>query len=450
MRKLLAVGAAALGLIGLSIVPARPLPQAAGGGPDPGDREARRPLPAAALSVRLLLGVGDAEPMPWGGRVAVDRGEVLGLEGWRLRPGSGAGVTGPDSWRTRSLVLRKAAAKAKGAAGPAVKKKRAGLAKKAGGAGAAAGPAVTPAGVIVRLKAPADATLTVTTDQGEVRIPLADLVPGAPRHYLDRRIEAQLVPTHAPLVTGDEQEDYPAAAPDGRAGAWVAYLAHRPRGPETYPRIEEEPADFRAFVPSGGGDQVRLLHFNGTEVDQELDVTPAGIDAWRPAVARDGPGQVLVVWSEPRDGNWDLDARRYRAADRSWAGDAQRLTSDPGADADVALASAPDGRAWMAWQAWRAGQADILLAPADGAAGAVNVSRHPADDWSPSLAIDASGRPLVAFDSYRAGNYDVLLFRGGDGRADLVAVADSAKFEARPSLAVDARGRAWVAYEERA
>src|SRR5262245_36095832 len=44
-----------------------------------------RELDFDAVAVRLLLGVGDTEPDTWGGSVEVDKGEVVGLEGWRFR-----------------------------------------------------------------------------------------------------------------------------------------------------------------------------------------------------------------------------------------------------------------------------------------------------------------------------------------------------------------------------
>ena len=180
-----------------------------------------------------------------------------------------------------------------------------------------------------------------------------------------------------------------------------------------------------------------------------FDVTDAGLDVWRPAVAREGATGVVVVWSEFRDGNWDLYARHLNTASGAWSGKPQRLTNDPGADTDAVLATGAEGVVWMAWQAWRNGQADILLAPVDDLSRTVNVSDHPADDWSPSLAIGPQGRRSVAFDSYRNGSYDVLLYRGGDGNKRLTTVAGSTRFEVRPSLAIDAQGRTWVAYEER-
>jgi hypothetical protein len=448
--RLLLVVASSL-LVTLGVVLARPAPQEGGQAQatTPATSEPLRELPDGATAIRLLLGVGDAEVRDWSGRVSVAPGEVVGVEGWRLRGGA---VTGRDSWRAQSLVLRKAATKkaALGGAGAVAKKKGAAAKKKAAGAGGQAGALHGPTGVIVHVKAGPDAVLVVATGQGEARIPLGEVLSGGPRRYLDGRIEAQAVPVHAPLALGpDLQEDLPAAASDGKDGAWVAYLAHAPRGPVAAAPLTEPPASFKGFIPSGGGDQVRLAHFDGRRVVANLEVTGPGRDAWRPAVAARPDGTVAVVWSENIEGNWDLYTRTYNPAAGTWTGPA-RLTTDPGADTDPALATDAKGRILIAWQAWRDGEADILAGTLDpgGRLQAANISKSPANDWHPAIAAGMDGELVVAFDSYRNGNYDVFLYESGSPDR-LVAVTDSTRFEARPTLGVDRQGRAWVAYEER-
>src|SRR5206468_2641647 len=119
-------------------------------------------------------------------------------------------------------------------------------------------------------------------------------------------------------------------------------------------------------------------------------------------------------------------------AKHSWT-DVQRLTTNPGPDASVVLATAPDGTVWTAWQAWIDGQADILLAPVQDARSPVHVSNTPANEWSPALAVDRTGRLHVAFDSYAQGHYDVVLRSGATLGAlgPPVVVAGSPEFQAR-------------------
>src|SRR3982751_560252 len=85
------------------------------------DDAPRPPLDPGVTSVRLLLGVGDRQPQTWSGRVTVDKGEVVGVEGWRFRAGDS--VTGKDAWEAKSLLIRKPAAGKKAAPKPAAVRK---------------------------------------------------------------------------------------------------------------------------------------------------------------------------------------------------------------------------------------------------------------------------------------------------------------------------------------
>jgi hypothetical protein len=428
LPRFLAAGLTTVCLLGASVVLAQ----------KDETKPAARPLDPSVFAVRLVLGQGDQASRSWNGRVKVDRGEVVGVEGWRFRKGDL--VTGRDSWEAKTRTIRKAAPKKQQAA-----------AKKAVGGPSTFGPTFTPNGVVVSLKAPEDAALTVETEQGTFDVKLADLASGAPKSYLDGKAAAQRVPPTSPLVEGPEQEDFPAAVADGQGGAWVVYVSHKPRGDEVSTALAAPPKSFAAFAPTGGGDQVKLAHLANGRVVETQDVTEEGRDVWRPAVAMDGRGVVVVVWSENRASNFDMYERRYDPAGRTWA-EEKRITTAAGADADVVLAKGQTGAVWMAWQSWEDGRAHIRLGAVDGERTVSRrVSEGKGNEWSPSIAIDAKGSIYVAYDTYEAGNYDVHLRRcGPDGApGESFVIASSPRYEARPSVAVDPRGRVWVAYEER-
>jgi hypothetical protein len=440
-RRAAATALTLIGMLGISVVWARYEP--ADGADD------RRPLDPDVISVRLLLGVGDRTVQPWNGKVSIDRGEVVAIDGYRFRAGDK--LEGRTAWEADSHLIRKNVP-AKVAAAKAARKKAVPKAVMKGPS--TLGPEVVPNGVVLDLKAPGDAILSVDTEQGRFQVPLAELSDGAPHRYLDRRVEAQRVPPRAPLAEGPDPEDFPAAAADPKGGAWVAYVVHKPRGPEVLESFTERPRNLADFAPEGGGDQVRLLRFAGGKAGEPLDVTGPGLDVWRPSVAVDGEGKVVVAWSQNESGNWDIYRRTYDPDRSSWS-EVKRLTTTPGTDTDIVLASHPKLGVWMAWQSWRDGQADIYLGAIEGAEGEMpyRVSRTPASEWSPALAIGADGHAFIAFDTYRAGNYDVVLHEvaltAGHGEGREITIADSDRYEARPVVAVDPRGRAWVAYEER-
>jgi hypothetical protein len=455
MKRILSAGSALLTTAATVIGLAWSALGVAGSAAFPAQREAAAPeaklLDPDSVAIQLVMGLGDAAPTDWGGRVSVDKGQVVAVEGVRFRAGDG--VTGKDSWKAISRLVRKPAAPAKTAA------KALPTLKTVGGP-STYGPEVTANAVIITLKDAAGATLTAETAQGRFALPVDRLADGALVTLLNGRVRAQRIFPHGALLEARAQQDFPAAAADASApGAWVVYVEHESRGPELLPALFQRPDNFAEYVPTGGGDQVRLLHFSlerslGRADGALIDVTEAGRDVWRPAVTALRDGTLFVAWTEKRSENWDIYGRRYDPKTRL-LGPEERLTAQPGSDTDAVLATAGDGTVWMAWQSWIGGQADIMLAPvaAAGTPGTppLRISETPANEWAPSIAADASGRVHVAFDSYASGNYDVLLrTREADGTlGQTVTVAGSAAFEARPSVAVDSRGRVWVAYEER-
>ncbi len=441
IRRLFAVLASLLVVLGVSASMAQRAAEEAG----------PRPLDSSVVAIRLLLGVGDDSPLDWSGRVSVDKGEVVAVEGVRFRDGDL--IAGRDSWQARSRLIRKAAGK-KAAA------KQADLPKAVGGP-STFGANVSPNGIVVSLKGIEGATLAVETAQGKFDLSVDRLADGSAVSLLDNRVRVQRVFPHTPLIEAAGQQDFPAAAPDtsdGGSGAWLVYVNHEPRGPEMLPALTEQPKSFDEYMPRGGGDQVRLIHYGFKGglggPGAPIDVTEPGRDVWRPAVASAGDGSILVVWTEKRDDNWDLFGRRYDPRNSSFSPE-RRLTDAPGPDTDGVLATAADGTIWMAWQSWNDGQADILLVPIGGdgrlSRAPVKMGDSPANEWAPSIATDKSGRVHVAFDSYQVGNHDVMLrTREPDGMiGPATAVAGTSSFEVRPSMAVDPRGRVWVAYEER-
>ena len=149
-----------------------------------------------------------------------------------------------------------------------------------------------------------------------------------------------------------------------------------------------------------------------------MPVTDGGLDLWRPAVAVDGRGDVVVVWAQQTDGNWDLYRRSYTPAKgdgaRPWS-EIVRLTDDPGADFHAVAATDASGTVWVAWQAWRRRQLrDPRHVAGRGRPAAVALVQS-RQRLEPDHRRHGKGNVFVAWDTYEQGNYDVRLRAAADG-----------------------------------
>ena len=429
-RRILLGGVVAVIMLGLVVALSGPDPHAAapsGHAAAPPKPPRKRPpdrgplaMKTDLISLEISLGLKDKEQVLWQGAVQLSEGRVAQLE--LMRGGVKSKIDGANF-----AVLARRQMKN-----------------------------LLPPMLRATLDAPPGATVTVKTNFGAFSVKLADLPIGAPRSFLDGQAEIERQAAALRLTGPQTEDDFPALAkgPDGTI--WLAYVEYLPGEPYVLERILA--GDFDALVPAGHGDRVRLVRFDGATWSAPMDVTDGGLDVWRPTVAVDGQGAVVVAWAQQVDGDWEIFTRRYTPPGQgggpgAWSA-VTRLTKAPGADFHVVAATDAGGVVWLAWQAWRDGNFDILLAAlADGhpwqAPRRVSASR--ANDWGPAIAADGKGRVYVAWDTYDRGNYDVLL-RTIDPQdkppAEPVAVANTARFEARPHLVADAAGRVWIAYEE--
>ena len=313
-------------------------------------------------------------------------------------------------------------------------------------AGGGRSPRILPAAVELKLPASpcgsaADPSRSVgvQTQQGSFDVAVGDLGMGRSVALLDGRVHATLAPADSPLRNSAVEEDFPncSAMPD--QSVLCAYVEY-----ELGEAIDEEQAlagEFDSIEFSGNGDRVALLHRDRDGWRDPVFVTSAGSDVWQPVVMSLPDGGAAVLWSEQRDGNWDIYSRTYslRSGD---LGSERRHTTDPGSDFNVAASGG-----YFAWQGRRDGQFDIFVSQFNGSA--LRVSTSAANDWRPSIATDSRGAAWVAWDTYDAGNYDVYLRRLADGQlGQPIAIATSPRFEARAAVAVDPMDRAWVAFED--
>ena len=119
-------------------------------------------IESGTVAVRLLLGEGDESPRSWDGKASIDRGEVLRdrrISIPRGRSRSRAGLMeSQESYRSQNSRQGESCRSAKKSAGPAPY-----------------GGTTAPNGIVVTLKAPEDATLSISTEHGHFAVKLADL-----------------------------------------------------------------------------------------------------------------------------------------------------------------------------------------------------------------------------------------------------------------------------------
>jgi hypothetical protein len=393
--------------------------------PPPKKREAGKPIAMATdrIGLEVELGLTDDQRTDWDGEVEVSEGKVTHLEVQRPPNGKANGA------KYTVFTVRRM-------------------------------PPQQPQPVIIHpvlritLDAPPTATVTLKTKQGTFSFTPAGLADGQVKEYLGGRASAERQDPAVRLTGRDTEDDFPVMAQGKDGRTWLAYVEYQPGRPIVMERVRA--GNFEELAPTGNGDQIRLVEFDGSAWQPGVDVTSPGLNVWRPAVAVDGKGDVIVAWSQQIDGDWEVFYRRYTppaAGQPGSAGrwsDVVRLTNSPGADFHVVAATDAAGVVWLAWQSWQKDNFDIVaaaLADDHPYSKPRVISTSKANDWTPSIAADSKGNVYVAWDTYDKGNYDVLLrVLGKEDRT--LTVAGSARFEARPHLAVDGKDRVWVAYEE--
>jgi hypothetical protein len=286
---------------------------------------------------------------------------------------------------------------------------------------------VTARGIVAEYDAAKGGDIKVNTANGSFSFPLdADALWNAPRRFLDGRVEVRVAPETTILEPAAKAaDDYPSLTEARNGTLWMAY---------------------QAFLE---GDQILVRRKDpGGAWSKPQELTPAGGDHFRTAVAEDKAGKIWVVWSSQVSGNFDLYARAFDG--KGWTAP-QRLTAAAGSDVFHSMVRDRDGNLHLAWQSSRNGNFDIYLKTYDGKKWSeeTQVSSDPANDWEPALAAAPDGRVSIVWDTYSKGSYDVVartLERGKLG--PLTPIAASGAFEARPSAQYDKQGRLWIAWDE--
>ena len=190
-----------------------------------------------------------------------------------------------------------------------------------------------------------------------------------------------------------------------------------------------------------------------------LDAT----DQYDPAIARDGNGNLFVVWQDGRAGNRNIYAQKLDAnGNPLWAADV-RVNSDGGtAEKYPAVAVDGGGNAIVVWASGGIEYGDIYAQRLDAGGSRlwaqdlrVNSDGGTAYQLPPTVAVDGGGNAVVVWVGYRNYNYDIYAQRvdAGGNRlwAQDVRVSADGETAGRyysPAVAVDGDGRAFVVWDD--
>ncbi len=391
---------------------------------------------ADEVGLKLRFGVGDRQPAKWDGSITLSQGKVDWISGWRFQQTDK--VVGTNGW---TAATRRA-----------TNQRRTNQPNRAQNRQNNA--PVQDNGVVIGLTGVDDATtIEITTEQGNVSFVLRDLGYGVVVPELNGRLEIERAAAPQPLTDGATDDDFPAAAiaPDGTV--YVACVSFTPglNRDDRARSFTTEPEDLSYLTTPAGGDQVVLRIQKDGAWSEPLAVSPPKGDVYKCAVAVDGTGQAWVVWSENRDGNFDIWARACKGQDLS---DPVRLTTDKGNDHSPAAATDSAGQVWIAWQGARENVFRIMARhqTGDGWSEPVTVSTQTHNCWYPAIAAEkeGQGRVAIAWDTYEKGDYDIFVREfGKDGKPQVARpVANSFRYEARAAATYDNQGSLWVAWEE--
>ena len=193
------------------------------------------------------------------------------------------------------------------------------------------------------------------------------------------------------------------------------------------------------------------------------DGVPAGAgpgDQVTPAVAPDGAGGVIVVWSDSKGADYDIVAQRLNANGRPlWAAGGVALCTSLGDQSRPAIVSDGQGGAIVCWQDARSGAFDVYAQRVDAQghtlwdADGVPLCTAARDQFTPAIATDGSGGAIVAWQDARVSDAqrDVYAQRvdiTGTLRWTLNGVPFGSARVGRPSIASDGQGGAYVAWED--
>jgi hypothetical protein len=248
-----------------------------------------------------------------------------------------------------------------------------------------------------------------------------------------------------PVCVAAGSQFAPVAVSDGSGGAIIAW--HDDRN-------APEPDVYAQRINSAGG-----LQWTAAGVALS---TAAGFQYF-PAIVSDGLGGAIVVWTDTRNGNYDVYGRRVSSAGAPlWTADGLGLCVATGDQLSPSIDTDGSGGVIAVWEDHRGASADIYAKRVNAsgtlqwAVNGVAVCAAANDQTVPRLVADGAGGAIVTWQDMRnsattvADIYAQRISGAGASQwtADGVPVSDVALSQSRPSITTDQAGGAIIAWND--
>ncbi|MGD0591596.1 MAG: FG-GAP-like repeat-containing protein [Bacteroidota bacterium] len=231
---------------------------------------------------------------------------------------------------------------------------------------------------------------------------------------------------------------YPAIASNSTGKTAVAWVDYRSGSADIY---------LQWFDASGS--------LNGTNIQVNNDAGKVYSTIHSVAVAVDGSGNTLVVWSEDSY----LFLQRFNASGVAQGSNIQ-VNDDAGGSAShyrPAIGIDGSGNSAIVWQDNRNGNFDIYLQRYDGTGASLGVNIEVNDDggttnqYAPTIALNSSGAEVVTWYDLRNGNSDIYMQRysaAGTAQGSNIMVNDDAGTASQyyPTVGIDLTGNSIIAW----
>jgi len=233
----------------------------------------------------------------------------------------------------------------------------------------------------------------------------------------------------------------PVPVPDGAGGAIIVWYDYRALSYDVY--AQRVDANGNTLWATGG-----------------VPIYAGQYNQYSPVAVSDGAGGAVVAWSDLRNGNADIYARRVDGSGNLlWSPSGVAFCATTGDQLDPVLVSDGTGGAIAAWRDARNGNWDVFAQRVEGAgtvawtANGVAVCTAPLDQMRPSIACDGAGGVFLAWDDARGSSMDIYAQRLNSGGAAQwtaggIALCTAALEQSRPSIACDGTSSAIVAWQD--